>query len=376
MGLRSLGFNPGSPDGLFGPQTRGAIEAWQRANGHAATRYLTREQAGTILAEVPLTAHLRPKCAELPGQYLGEDHAECWQELAGRPGCHYWTDHYHSDRTATWSGQCRNGVAQGRGTLTRPSGSEHASYEGTGTLADGRQNGSWVEEWADGDRYEGGYRDGKRHGRGISTWASGSRYEGDYRDGKLHGRGTLTWASGQIYEGEWQNNKSHGQGTCTDAEVTLGDSLVYSHRYEGEWREGKWHGWGVRTQAVLIKWDEPDDDGEIGAVRHSRYEGGFRDGKIHGRGTYSKGVLTAIISETADWSRYEASGIELNTSSGFLVTSPILDVELEAAGTRRLDARVTFRPSPGRAWSTSAFNPVTPQILLKPGNPSSGRGLN
>ena len=67
IGLRGEGFNPGSPDGEFGPRTRGAIQAWQRKSGHAATGYLTRDQAETILAQTPPIALLRPKCVELPG---------------------------------------------------------------------------------------------------------------------------------------------------------------------------------------------------------------------------------------------------------------------------------------------------------------------
>ena len=31
QGLRNEGFDPGAPDGLFGPRTRAAIRAWQAA---------------------------------------------------------------------------------------------------------------------------------------------------------------------------------------------------------------------------------------------------------------------------------------------------------------------------------------------------------
>ena len=46
--LASAGFDPGPADGEFGPRTRRAIQAWQQANGHAATGDLTRAQAETI----------------------------------------------------------------------------------------------------------------------------------------------------------------------------------------------------------------------------------------------------------------------------------------------------------------------------------------
>ncbi|MEL7464010.1 MAG: peptidoglycan-binding domain-containing protein [Pseudomonadota bacterium] len=44
-GLRAEGFYRSSIDGLFGRGTRGAISAWQRANGLSATGFLSADQA-------------------------------------------------------------------------------------------------------------------------------------------------------------------------------------------------------------------------------------------------------------------------------------------------------------------------------------------
>ncbi|MEL6794573.1 MAG: peptidoglycan-binding domain-containing protein [Pseudomonadota bacterium] len=44
-GLRAEGFYRSTIDGLFGRGSRGAIGAWQQANGAAATGFLTAEQA-------------------------------------------------------------------------------------------------------------------------------------------------------------------------------------------------------------------------------------------------------------------------------------------------------------------------------------------
>ena len=99
VGLRTFGFDPGSPDGKFGRNTRKAIQAWQRTNGQAATGYLTKDQAEAILTRTPPPATLQPKCAELPGQRLGEKHAECWEEIENQSGCLLWRTHYHSDQT-------------------------------------------------------------------------------------------------------------------------------------------------------------------------------------------------------------------------------------------------------------------------------------
>ena len=49
-GLAAAGFDPGGPDGLFGPGTRAALRAWQRAEGKPATGYLTRASAAELRA--------------------------------------------------------------------------------------------------------------------------------------------------------------------------------------------------------------------------------------------------------------------------------------------------------------------------------------
>ena len=205
-------------------------------------------------------AALEPKCADLPGRYLGKDHAQCWAEFENRPGCYAWTRHYHSDRTARWSGRCDGGFPAGRGTFSSSAGSEHSPYEGTGTFVGGKRNGRWTENGT-GIRYDGEYRDGKRHGRGTMIWANGDRYAGEYRDGKAQGRGTMTWTDGTRYQGEYRDGRLHGRGTMTWANGA---------RHEGVYRAGKRHGRGTMTWA-----------------NGARYAGEYRDGKPNGRGTYT-----------------------------------------------------------------------------------------
>lgn len=48
--LAAQGFDPGHPDGAFGPRTRGAIRSWQQANGHAASGELTGGQVEQLLS--------------------------------------------------------------------------------------------------------------------------------------------------------------------------------------------------------------------------------------------------------------------------------------------------------------------------------------
>ena len=53
-GLAAAGFDPGPPDGVFGPGTRGAIRAWQAARGAAPTSYLDASAAAALGAPIAL----------------------------------------------------------------------------------------------------------------------------------------------------------------------------------------------------------------------------------------------------------------------------------------------------------------------------------
>ena len=62
-GLANEGFDPGAPDGLFGPRTRAAIRAWQAARDEPQTGYLDGDQVAALLAAAvprPVTASPAP----------------------------------------------------------------------------------------------------------------------------------------------------------------------------------------------------------------------------------------------------------------------------------------------------------------------------
>ena len=60
QGLTAEGFDPGTPDGLFGPRTRAAIRAWQGSREQAVTGYLDLVQAEALrLAGMPDTGTVR-----------------------------------------------------------------------------------------------------------------------------------------------------------------------------------------------------------------------------------------------------------------------------------------------------------------------------
>ena len=71
-GLRNEGFDPGAPDGLFGPRTRAVIRRWQTAEGHPTTGYLDRTQADDLRAAAapPYVVPERPGADSSPAVEL------------------------------------------------------------------------------------------------------------------------------------------------------------------------------------------------------------------------------------------------------------------------------------------------------------------
>ena len=218
-GLAALGFEAGPADGMFGPRTRSAIREWQQAKGLGTTGYLTRDEAealaaaGAELGKKPppreaarrirsgnralYVAAAGPKCAGMP------EGSRCWKRIANKPGCFLFDDHYLSDQTVTWSGDCSGDTAHGRGTLHW----RHPDFgvEGTGEYVHGKRQGRWVKRTSNGGVQEGPYVNGVRQGHWVIRWAKGSRFEGEFRDGQPNGYGAYTSPSGEVFEGQWRD---------------------------------------------------------------------------------------------------------------------------------------------------------------------------
>ncbi len=272
QGLAALGFEVGPADGMFGLRIRSAIWEWQLAKGLEPTGYLSRDEAEVIAAagveasretaapdsqgnQVLYFMPEGPKCAEL-GSYLSERDTACWEEIQSQPGCHIWNDHYHSDRTADWTGECAGYTAHGTGDYSLSAGSEHDRESGTGSVVYGKLNGHWVWSYADGGGSEGSYVDGELNGHWVYRWADGGGSEGPYVDGKLNGHWVIRFADGDVLEGPYVDGERHGHW------VIRFTSFVE----EGPYVDGKQHGhWVIRFA-----------DGDVS-------EGPYVDGKKHGR---------------------------------------------------------------------------------------------
>ncbi len=112
---------------------------------------------------------------------------------------------------ASYSGGCKDGKAEGRGTAK---GS--AVYEGE--FHEGKKHGRGVKSWPWGDRYEGDFAEDAKHGSGLYTWGersafAGDRYEGGFANDKRNGYGVYFWGSGDSYAGPWKDDAVAGRAT-------------------------------------------------------------------------------------------------------------------------------------------------------------------
>jgi hypothetical protein len=57
-------------------------------------------------------------------------------------------------------------------------------------------------------------------GRGTYAWADGARYEGGWKDGQRHGYGVMRYADRGIYRGGWYNDERHGKGVFVSGDGT------------------------------------------------------------------------------------------------------------------------------------------------------------
>jgi hypothetical protein len=159
------------------------------------------------------------------------------------------------DNDISWEGPCKNGYADGRGTLTwRAQDNTKWKLEGTlargaiageatrssgeatyiGTFRNGVPHGTGYFRYADGDQYEGGVADGLHEGPGLFVQRDGSSYEGYWKQDRRHGYGKAVFSTGGSYVGEWRDDRFHGRG-----------KIVYAgsrHSYEGEFVAGRVRG--------------------------------------------------------------------------------------------------------------------------------------
>ncbi len=114
-----------------------------------------------------------------------EDDDVSW--IADSNGCRIANPFPQPGESVTWSGGCKNGLADGEGMM------------------------QWFIDGKPLDRYEGTLKDGWAEGKGT-LMREGGRYSGDWKHSMQDGEGRYDAPDGSWYEGQWKEGQPHGSG--------------------------------------------------------------------------------------------------------------------------------------------------------------------
>jgi hypothetical protein len=129
--------------------------------------------------------------------------------IADKNGCKVGNPVPQPNESITWTGPCKDGLADGEGVLTFfVSGTPHSRYEGV--LRQGWAEGRGKLELPDGSRYEGEWQQSMEHGMGRREWSDGSSYDGQWKNGKPHGSGQYRLPDGRLLMGTWNEGVFEG----------------------------------------------------------------------------------------------------------------------------------------------------------------------
>ncbi len=137
------------------------------------------------------------------------------------------------DIQGTYTGDCKNGLAEGYGVSIGKD--KYEGYFHKGAL-NGKGKYTWGKGQWEGDVYEGDWKNGMKHGTGKYTYANGEIYEGNFHKGELSGKGKYIWADGSEYIGIYKNDDKNGFGKLT---LLKGNKIIDNLKIE---HKGYWQG--------------------------------------------------------------------------------------------------------------------------------------
>ncbi len=154
----------------------------------------------------------------------------CWMEISNHPGCFLWNPQPRQGAAVSWSGECSNGFAEGRGEERWQW--NDGGVTGTGVFQDGRREGFHVIIWGRaGDdnvvREEGSYLNDERHGTWTGYDASGNvvgtiRFE----NGRLIGRFENPVALNRSFSRHSQSHRRVAHSAARETDSTRGNSMI------------------------------------------------------------------------------------------------------------------------------------------------------
>ncbi len=202
-------------------------------------------------------------------------------------GCRIWAgdDPAAADDIVSWSGNCHDGTAIGKGILSWfGNGALLGRYEGemfdgrlegrgrlayrledgfgvlVGEFEDGLPHGKVSLRYANGDHFRGVVQHGIDTGRGVYVTANGAKLGGSFRDGGTEGEERSESPDGEVFRGTFRDNERE-TGVVIYPDGT---------RYEGPFAGG-----------------EPSGTGMLELPDGGVYEGVFSGGEPNGKGVFT-----------------------------------------------------------------------------------------
>jgi len=192
-----------------------------------------------------------------------------------KSGCKVWNYHPTTNETITYIGNCVDGKANGKGSITWYKDGNKIGLS-KGEYIDGRINGNCsytgFESGIMTRHIKGECKDGLLNGKGSETRYKNSEIEsvyiGGHKDGKFHGEGTYTTIEGGKgihYRGEFNDGVP-----CRNGLTTVYIDKITIMQIEGDFMHGSGNG--------LVKLYE---NGKV----YNQYEGALKNNVFHGKGT-------------------------------------------------------------------------------------------
>jgi len=211
-----------------------------------------------------------------------------------------------TENGTTLSGEFRNGVLQGAGTISRDGVTLFS-----GNFVDGAAEGSGKENYDSGAiRYSGSFSGGVPHGEALEYYPDGTlKYNGRFTAGKYNGEGTLYTQDGaKLYSGGFEMGEYSGTGTLyKDGERV----------YSGEFEQGEYSGSGTLYGADgTVTVGTFRDGGVTGAAVRTYPDGTKYEGCFSGELPEGVGTLTDAAGNLVYSGQFEGGSIAYSAIVG------------------------------------------------------------
>ena len=263
-----------------------------------------RSANGKVLDGVPLVVRVEGRCGDLP---LG---FPCWKELQSPSECYWWStglelDPYLSESRLTWTGECANGIAEGKGTLgleaparrtweasRRFSEGLHASVGKSAEVspASFRMTPGGMEAYLQ-RTVKRGQKGSLIAGRKSGIWKDTRRRPDGIVDHYVNGVLTRSFSENRrgvvTYEYNYANGEANGVHALRSEDGTLERSGIFvDWEQEGHWIEPSFAPRGLTMEGAYTNGQRQGEWTSSDKTGHVISRGPFLNDQPHGEWTY------------------------------------------------------------------------------------------